>query len=110
MRGPIADVCFWVVIKSEMTGTNTRSGGLKPSEGSNSRCMFLGCHKIRIDWYKHQQRGVCSPLRGPIADLWFWVVRTSELTDTNTSSGGLKPSEGTNNRFMVLGFHKIRID
>jgi len=40
-----------------LTGTNTNSGGLKPSEGTNSRFMVLGCHKIRIDWYKHQQRG-----------------------------------------------------
>ena len=47
----------WVVIKSELTGTNTSSGGSKPSEGTNSRFMVLGCHKIRIDWYKHQQRG-----------------------------------------------------
>jgi len=34
------------------------SGGLESRGGPKSRCMFLGCHKIRIHWYKHQERGI----------------------------------------------------
>jgi len=44
----MADVWFWVVIKSELTGTNTSSGGLKTSEGTKSRLMVLGCQKRSV--------------------------------------------------------------
>ena len=89
-------------MKSELTGTNTSIGGLKPSEGANSRFLVLGCHKNRVDWYKHQQRGL-KPSGGPITDVCFWVVIASNLSGTYINSGGLKPSDGPNSRFMVLG-------
>ena len=93
--------------------------------------MFLSCHNIRIDWYKYQSGGLMpsegtnsrfygsvlsntssggggrSPLRGTTADLYFWVFITSELSGTNTSSGGLEPTEGPNIRFMVLELWEI---
>ena len=71
LRGPIADLCFWVVIKSELTGTNTSSGGVfKALWGDQLQIYGLGYYKIRIDWYKHQQRGF-KVLKGPSSRCKF---------------------------------------